>query len=145
MDNADAEGWCYTARYGWNWRSARAISSALGSLALPMPPWFRAVVARCLLTRTALHADAQGISGSVGPLSAGLAGPCPWKDVTNIVVWDYGHLRIIGLARRGDAVFGGPAVRALASRTRGSSTCPVSAPRRTPMCRSGSPSRFSLA
>ena len=145
MDNADAGGWCYTARYGWNWQSARAISSALGSLALPMPPWFRAVVARCLLTRTALHADAQGISGSVGPLSAGLAGPCPWKDVTNIVVWDYGHLRIIGLARRGDAVFGGPAVRALASRTRGSSTCPVSAPRRTPMCRSGSPSRFSLA
>jgi hypothetical protein len=58
MDNADAGGWCYTACYGWNWRSARAISSALGSLALPMPAWFRAVVARCLLTRTALHADA---------------------------------------------------------------------------------------
>ena len=102
MDNADAGGWCYTARYGWNWRSARAISSALGSLALPMPPWFRAVVARSLLTRTALHADAQGICGSVGPLSPGLADPCPWKDVTNIVVWDYGYLRIIGLARRAD-------------------------------------------
>ena len=93
------------------------VPGVAGPVALPMPPWFRAVVARCLLTRTALHADARGICGSVGPLSAGLAGPCPWKDVTNIVVWDYGHLRIIGLARRGDAVFGGPAVRALASRT----------------------------
>jgi hypothetical protein len=117
MGNANAGGWRYTACYGWNWRSARAISRALGSLALPMPPWFRAVVARCLLRRTALHADAQGIWGSAGPLSAGSAGPCPWKDVTDIVVWDYDHLRIIGLARRGDAVGGGPAARALASRT----------------------------
>ena len=119
MGNADPGGRRYMARYGWNWRSVRAISSALGSLALPMPPWLRAVVARSLLTRTALHADAQGIWGSAGPLPAGAAGPCPcpWKDVTNIVVWDYDHLRIIGLARRGDAVFGTPAVRALASRT----------------------------
>jgi hypothetical protein len=35
---------------------------------------------------------------------------------TDIVVWDYHRLRIIGLARRGDAVGGGPAARALASR-----------------------------
>ena len=119
MVKAKAGGLRYTACYGWNWRSARAISSALGSLALPMPPWLRAVVARCLLTRTALHADAQGIWGSAGPLPAGPTGPCPcpWKDVTNIVVWNYDHLRIIGIARRGDEVFGGPAVRALASRT----------------------------
>jgi hypothetical protein len=118
MGNANAKGWRYTARYGWNWRSARAISGALGSLALPMPPWFRAVVARCLLTRTALHADAEGIWGSGGPRTAGPAGPspCPWKDVTDVVVWDYNHLRIIGLARRGDALGGGPAARALASR-----------------------------
>jgi hypothetical protein len=118
MGNANAGGWRYTARYGWNWRSARAISAALGSLALPMPPWFRAVVARCLLTRTALHADGEGIWGSGGPRPAGPAGPCPcpWKDVTDIVVWDYNHLRIIGLARRGDALGGGPAARALASR-----------------------------
>jgi len=34
MGNANAGGWRYTARYGWNWRSARAISGALGSLAL---------------------------------------------------------------------------------------------------------------
>jgi hypothetical protein len=113
MANAKAGGWRYTARYGWNWRSARAISGALGSLALPMPPWFRAVVARCLLTRTALQADAEGIRGSGGPR---LAGPCPWKDVTDVVVWDYNHLRIIGVARRGDALGGGPAARALASR-----------------------------
>jgi hypothetical protein len=117
MGNANAGGWRYAACYGWNWRSARAISSALGSLALPMPSWFRAVVVRCLLTRTALQADAQGIWGSAGPLSAGSAGPCPWKDVTDIVVWEYDHLRIIGLVRRGDAVGGGPAARALASRT----------------------------
>ena len=107
--------WRYTACYGWNWRSARAVSSALGSLALPMPPWFRVVVARCLLTRTALHADAQGIWGSAGPLSAGPSGPCPWKDVTEMAVWRYDHLKIIGFARRGDAVGGGPAARALAS------------------------------
>ena len=117
MGNASPRGWRYTACYGWNWRSARAISRALGSLALPMPPWFRAVVARCLLTRTALHADAQGIWGSAGPVPAGPAGPCPWKDVTDIVVWEYDHLKIIGLARRGDAVGGGPAARALAFRT----------------------------
>ena len=117
MGNASPRGWRYTACYGWNWRSARAISRALGSLALPMPPWFRAVVARCLLTRTALHADAQGIWGSAGPVPAGPAGPCPWKDVTDIVVWEYDHLKIIGLARRGDAVGGGPAARTLASRT----------------------------
>ena len=119
MGSANAAGWRYTACYGWNWRSVRAISRALGSLALPMPPWFRAVVARCLLTRTALHADAQGIWGSAGPRPAGPAGPCPcpWKDVTDIAVWEYDHLRIIGLARRGDAVGGGPAARALASRT----------------------------
>ena len=117
MGNANAGGWRYTACYGWNWRSARAISSALVSLALPMPSWFRAVVARCLLTRTALHADAQGIWGSAGPLSAGSVGPCPWKDVTDIVVWEYDHLRIIGIARRGDTVDGGPAARALASHT----------------------------
>jgi hypothetical protein len=118
MGNANAAGWRYTACYGWNWRSARAISRALGSLALPMPPWFRAVVARCLLTRTALHADALGIWGSAGPVPAGPAGPnpCPWKDVTDIAVWDYDHLRIIGLARRGDTVGGGPAAAAVASR-----------------------------
>ena len=117
MGNGNAGGWGYTARYGWNWRSARAISGALGSLALPMPPWLRPVVARCLLTRTALHADAGGIRGSAGPSAAtGTPGPCPWKDVTDIVVWDYHHLRIIGLARRGDAVGGGPAARALAAR-----------------------------
>jgi hypothetical protein len=117
MGNANAGEWRYTARYSWNWRSARAISKALGSLALPMPPWFRAVVVRCLVTRTALRADAQGIWGSAGPLPAGSAGPCPWKDVRDIVVWDYDHLRIIGLARRGDAVGGGPAARALAPHT----------------------------
>jgi hypothetical protein len=81
-----------------------------------MPPWFRPVVARCLLTRTALHADAEGIWGSAGPLPTGPGGPCPWKDVTDIAVWDYDHLRIVGLARRGDAVGGGPAARAVASR-----------------------------
>jgi hypothetical protein len=86
-----------------------------------MAPWFRAVVARCLLTRTALVADARGIWGSAGSVPAGPAGPaepagpCPWREVTDIVVWDYEHLRIIGLARRGDAVGGGPAARALAS------------------------------
>jgi hypothetical protein len=124
MGNANPSGWRYTARYGWNWRSARAISGALGSLALPMPPWFRAVVARCLLTRTVLQADAAGIWGSAGPLSASPARPCPWKDVTDIVVWDYNHLRIVGLARRGDAVGGGPAARALASRARQQSRPP---------------------
>jgi hypothetical protein len=117
MGNANAGEWRYTARYGWNWRSARAISSALVSLALPMPSWFRAVVARCLLARTALQADARGIWGSAWSPSAGPAGPCPWREVTEIVVWQYDHLRIIGLARRGDAVGGGPAARALASRT----------------------------
>ena len=66
MGNENANSWAYTARYGWNWRSARAISGALAGLALPMPPWFRAVVARCLLTRTALHVDAEGIWGSAG-------------------------------------------------------------------------------
>jgi hypothetical protein len=117
MSNAHAGAWHYTARYGWNWRSARAVSAALGSLALPMPPWLRMVVARCLTTRTALHADAEGIWGSAGPLSPGPAGPCPWQDVTDIVVWNYEHLRIIGLARRGEAVGGGPAARVVATRT----------------------------
>ena len=118
MGNANAGGWRYTARYGWNWRSARAISGALGSLTRPMPPWFRAVVARCLLTRTALQVDAAGIWGSAGaaPIGPGNPRPTPWKEVTDIVVWDYNHLRIIGLARRGDAIGGGPAARALASR-----------------------------
>ena len=118
MGNATAGGWRYTARYGWNWRSARAVGGALAAFALPTPPWFRAVTARCLLTRIALHADAEGIWGSAGPLPAGPGGPCPcaWKDVTDVVVWDYHHLRIIGLARRGDAIGGGPAARALASR-----------------------------
>jgi hypothetical protein len=120
MGNGNASGWLYTARYGWNWRSARAISGALASLALPMPPWFRAVAARCLLTRTALHADGEGVWGSGGAMQADPGGPrpcpCPWKDVTDVVVWDYHHLRIIGLARRGDALGGGPAARALASR-----------------------------
>jgi hypothetical protein len=117
MGNANAGGWRYTARYGWNWRTARAVGGALGSLALPTPPWFRAVVARCLLTRTALHVDADGIWGSAAAASAGPGGPrpTPWKDVTDIVVWDYNHLRIIGLIRRGDAFGGGPAARALAS------------------------------
>jgi hypothetical protein len=116
MGNAKAEQWRYTARYGWNWRSARAVSGALGSLALPMPPWFRAVVARCLLTRSALRADTQGIWGSALALPPGPAEPCPWREVTDVVVWRYNHLKIIGLARRGDAVGGGPAARTLASR-----------------------------
>ncbi len=115
MGSANAAGWRYTACYGWNWRSARAIGRTLGSLALPMPPWFRALVARCLVTRTALHADAQGIWGSAGPLPSGPDDPCPWKDVTDIVVWQYDRLKIIGLARRGDAVGGGPAAKPLAS------------------------------
>lgn len=117
MGNANAGTWHYTARYGWNWRSAKAISAALGSLVLPMPSWFRMVVTRCLLSRTALHADAHGIWGSAGPLPPGSVGPCPWQDVTEIVVWQYDHLKIIGLARRGDVVGGGPAAKALASHT----------------------------
>ena len=117
MGNAHAGAWRYTARYGWNWRSARAVSAALGSLALPMPSWLRMVVARCLTTRTALHADAQGIWGSAGPLAAGSDSPCPWQDVTEIVVWNYDHLRIIGLAHRGDVVGSGPAARALVPNT----------------------------
>ena len=117
MGSANAAGWRYTACYGWNWRSARAIGRALGSLALPMPPWFRALVARCLVTRTALHADAQGIWGSAGPLPSGPGDPCPWKEITDIVVWQYDHLKIIGLARRGDVAVAGPAARALASST----------------------------
>lgn len=116
MAKATGGEWRYTARYGWNWRSARAVSSALGSLALPMPSWFRVVVARCLLTRTALHADAQGIGGSAEPRPAGPAVPCPWQDVTEVAVWRYDHLKVIGFARRGDAVGAGPAARALASR-----------------------------
>ena len=77
--------------------------------------------------RGALPADANRAArrrpGHLGERRAAAGGagrcpcPCPWKDVTNIVVWDYDHLRIIGIARRGDAVFGGPAVRALASHT----------------------------
>jgi hypothetical protein len=114
MGNAHAGAWRYTARYGWNWRSARAVSAALGSLALPMPPWLRMVVARCLMRRTALHAGAEGIWGSAGPLPDGSAGPCPWQDVTDIVVWNHDHLRIIGLAHRGDVVGSGPSARALA-------------------------------
>jgi hypothetical protein len=120
MGNANAGAWHYTASYGWNWRSARAVTGALGGLALPMPPWLRVVVARCLLTRTALHVDAQGIWGSAGPRPSGPDGPCPcpWQEVTDVAVWQYDHLRIIGLARRGDAVGGGPAARAaVASRT----------------------------
>ena len=132
MGDANAGGWRYTARYEWNWRSVRAIGGALGSLTRPMPPWFRAVVARCLLTRTALHVDAEGIWGSGGAAPAGPGGPrpTPWKDVTDIVVWDYNHLRIIGIARRGDAIGGGPAARALASHA------PAQArpPRRFPRC-----------
>jgi hypothetical protein len=116
MGNANPAGWRYTARYGWNWRSARAVTRGLGSLALPLPPWFRTVVARGLLTRTALHADAQGIWGSAGPLPPAAVGPCPWPDIAQVVVWDYGYLRVVGLACRGDAVGGGPAARALASR-----------------------------
>jgi hypothetical protein len=116
MGNANANGWRYTASYGWNWRSVRAIGGALGSLTLPMPPWFRAVAGRSLLARTALHADAEGIWGSAGPHPAGASAPCPWKDITEIVVWDYNHLRIVGLARRGDSIGGGPAARALTSR-----------------------------
>ena len=119
MGNANAGGRSYTARYGWNWRSARAIASGLGGLALPMPSWFRLIVARCLLKRTALHADARGIWGSAGPKPDGPDGPCacPWPEVTDIAVWNYDHLKIIGIARRGDAAGGGPAARALASRT----------------------------
>jgi hypothetical protein len=82
-----------------------------------MPPWFRPVVTRCLLTRTALHADAQGIWRSAGSLSAEPTGSCPWSEITEVVVWQYDHLKIIGLARRGDMVGSGPAARAMAART----------------------------
>jgi hypothetical protein len=84
-----------------------------------MPSWFRAVAVRCLLRRTALHADAQGIWGSADPQS-GSAGPCPcpWQEVTDVVVWQYDHLRIVGLARRSDAVEGGTAARARALASR---------------------------
>jgi len=116
MGNAKAGEWRYTARYGWDWRSARTIGAALGSLGLPMPPWFRMVVARGLLARTALHADAHGIWGSAVPPPAGPADPYPWQDVTDIVVWRYNHLRIVGLVRRGDTVGGGPTARAAAPR-----------------------------
>ena len=127
MGNANARPWPYTARYGWNWRSARAVGRALGSLALPMPPWLRMAAGRCLVTRTALRADAHGIWGSAWQLpagqggSVGSAGPCPWPDVTEIVVWQYDHLMIIGIARRGDTVGSGPAARALTSRAPGQS------------------------
>ncbi len=79
MGNANPPGWPYTARYGWNWRSARAVGGVLGSLTLPMPPWFRAVVTRCLLTRIALHADADGIRGSAGPPLAGVIEVIGWR------------------------------------------------------------------
>ena len=39
-------------------------------------------------------------AGPTGP-----TGPCPWQDITEVVVWNYDHLRIIiGLAHRGDVV-----------------------------------------
>jgi hypothetical protein len=89
------------------------------------------VAGRCLLTRTALRADAHGIWGSAwGSAWAGPGGsegaavpaaPCPWPDVTEIVVWQYDHLKIIGIVRRGDTIGSGPAARALASRTSGQS------------------------
>jgi hypothetical protein len=116
MGTVNAGNWGYTAGYGWNWRSARAVSGALASLALPMPAWLRRVVAHCLLTRVALHADAHGIWGSAGPRPAGAGGPCPWKDVTEVVVWRFDHLKVIGLARRGDAVGVGPAAKPVAPR-----------------------------
>jgi hypothetical protein len=119
MTRATAGSWRYTAGYGWNWRSARAVSHALGSLARPLPPWFRLLVARGALARTALRADARGIQGSAGLRPGGPAGPCPWDDVTNIVVWEFHHLKIVGLARRGDPAAGGSAARALASRPSG--------------------------
>jgi len=115
MASANAGGWRYTAGYGWNWRSARAIGRALGSLALPMPAWFRPLVARCLLSGTALRADAEGVWGSAASAATGAAGPCPWKDVTVVVVWNYDHLRIIGLGRRGEVIGGGPAAKPLES------------------------------
>ena len=117
MRNAKAGAWDYTARYGWNWRTARTIGMGLGNLALPKPSWFRMVVVRGLLTRTALHADARGIWGSGGPPPAGPAAPCPWTDIKDIVVWQHDHLKIIGLARYGDTVGVGPAARALKSRS----------------------------
>lgn len=103
MDNMGGGEWHYTASYGWNRQSAVAIGKSLSSLVLPMPFWMRTLVVRCLLARTALHADAQGISGSCGPLTADAANPCPWSDVTDIVIWKHNYLKIIGIARRDDA------------------------------------------
>jgi hypothetical protein len=103
MSDAGGDGWQYTASYRSNRQFAAAIGRSVGSLVLPMPSWMRALTVRCLLTRTTLRADARGISGGCGPLSADAAGPCPWSDVTDIVIWQYNYLRIIGIARRGDS------------------------------------------
>jgi hypothetical protein len=61
---------------------------------------------------------AHGISGNCGPLSAGAPGPCPWSDVTGIVIWEYNYLKIIGITRRGDAAGYGTADEATATTVR---------------------------
>jgi len=86
MGDTGSEAWQYTASYGWNWRSIAAMGRSLSSLVLPMPSWLRAVAARGLLTRTALHADARGISGSCWPSPPGGAEPCPWSEDTDILI-----------------------------------------------------------
>jgi hypothetical protein len=102
MNNTGGGDWRYTASYGWNRRSAAAFGKSLGSLVLPMPAWLRTLTVRCLLSRTAVRADARGIAGSCGPSPADAADSCAWSDVTDIVIWEYNYLKIIGIACRGD-------------------------------------------
>jgi hypothetical protein len=94
-------------RYGWNWQSAAAIGTSLGSLVLPMPPWMRMLAARGMLARTALRANALGITGNCAPLARGSGGCCPWAGITHVVTWKFNYLTIVAIVRAGDAAAGG--------------------------------------
>lgn len=111
----------YEVCNGWNWRSAAAIGTSLGSLVLPMPLWMRMLAARGMLTRTALRADSCGIAGNCHPLELQPDGRVPWHDITHILVWKFNYLTIVAVARRNEPVVAGLAAdTSPTSRERGS-------------------------
>lgn len=126
--------------YDWNWRSAAAIGTSLGSLVLPMPAWMRVLAVRAMLARTALRVDALGITGNCAPPAPEPGGRCPWGDITYVVIWKFNYLTIVAVARPGDASAGGPSAGGRGHQAPGKARRSRHKAHRSPGARPGPPS-----
>lgn len=116
----DPEPFVYEAKFGWNRQSARLAGIFVFLMvlaALPSDPlWLRITLlalvggsgllfpAGALTRRTALRADAAGLTMRRTPLARFATTFYPWEDIERVIIWKYQRMNAIGVQRRYGAV-----------------------------------------